>query len=129
MLEILRSVLVLLSSAFAGFYILCGVLFAFQNQWLLSNMHKFFPVLHRMTLSYATTLGQFLIWSLILPLVTYGISTNNANVMLIGMALSVVEVYLGFTFYMEINDITGAWVHVVLHTAIIAALASLLVWT
>jgi hypothetical protein len=127
MTETIRTILVVLSSIFSTMYVVAGILFATHNQWLLSNMDRFFPVLSRMNLSYATTLGQFLVWSLILPLVTFGIHTSNQNVMFIAMALSITEVYLGCTFYVEIEDITGAWIHIILHGAIIAALIHLMV--
>jgi hypothetical protein len=126
MMDILRYVLTLFSGLFASFYVICAVLFAMNNQLITSKLDTWFPVLARMNLSRATTLGQFLIWSLILPIVTIGIFKTNALIMCVAMSLSVVEVYLGATFYFEIGDTFGGWLHIILHSVFLVMMGILL---
>lgn len=96
------------------------ILRAQDSPWLAARMGSLFPLLHHRYPDKGVQMAQLAAWAAILPALSYLLLSRQTVGLVLLLALAVWEVYLGATFYLDINDVPGARVHMILHSCIAA---------
>lgn len=117
------KLLALGSLYYSGVYLLAFVLRLINNEWAMTKwMPGQFPLLYSWNLDKTGQLFNLGLWTIVSPVLVYGLWTQNTWLVLLMCLISVWEVILGATFYVEIGK--GFREHMILHSIIVGYIVS-----